>query len=213
MQKDPIQREKVIKQLFSQQFFIHPNSITDRTHRLQMEILGAEQLYLHLSEFLNEMLFNLKGIDPSPDNIVIEKIVILLQIKPRIVQQCFQEKIHLFLRERFATEDIPFITPISTILEVLHVQQFQELVDQLYDSYIKLCICKIPTRDDNDIPKHFFTGIRRLEEIADSNISLLNNVHKCVTLAQLFRIEISTDQRLLREYFQTVIKKIFSGGI
>lgn len=213
MQKDPIQREKVIKQLVSQQFFVHPNFITDRTHRLQMEVHGADQVFLHLSDFLYEVCYNLKGTDPLPYNIVIEKIATLLQIKPIIVQQRFYEKTHVFLRERLATEDILFITTISSILEVLDIQQFQKLVDQLYDFYIKLCIHKIPARDDNDISKHFFTGIRRLGEIADSNISLLHNVHKCLTLAQLFRTEISFDQRLLQEYFQIVINKIISGGI
>jgi hypothetical protein len=213
MEKDPIQREKLIKQLVSQQFFIHPNFITDRTHHLQIEIDGADQVFLHLSGFLYEMCSNLKGTDPFPYNVAIEKIADLLQIKLKLVQQRFYEKTHVFLRERLATEDILFITTISTILEVLDIQQFQELVDQLYDLFMKLCIHKIPARDDNDISKLFFTGVRRLGEIADSNISLLHNVHKCVTLAQLFRIELSLDQKLIQEYFETVINKITSGGI
>ncbi|MFX0204672.1 MAG: hypothetical protein ACFFDT_01710 [Candidatus Hodarchaeota archaeon] len=165
IQKDPIQREKVIKQLISQQFFIHPNFITDRTHRLQMEIHGADRVFLYLSGFLYEMCHKLKGIDPFPYNVAIEKIAIQLQIKPKIAQRRFNEKTHVFLNEKLATEDTLFITTISSIPEVLDIQRFQELVDQLYDSYIKLCIHKIPARNDNDISKLFFTGIRRLVKL------------------------------------------------
>ena len=62
MQKEPIQREEVIKQLVSQQFFIHPDIIIDRTHRLQMKVLGADRVFQHLSNFLYEISYELKGI-------------------------------------------------------------------------------------------------------------------------------------------------------
>lgn len=213
MQKDPIPRDKLIRQLVSQQFFIHPNLITDRTHRLQMEIQGADLVFLHLSDLLYEMSYDLKGTDPTPYNIVLEKAALILQIKPKTVQQRFHEKTNVFLREKLATEDILFITAISSILEVLDKQHFQELVDQLYDSYFQLCIHKIPARDDSDVSRHFYAGIRRLGEIADSNFSLLHNILKCVNLAQLFKIKISYDQSLVQEYFQIVIHKIISGGV
>ena len=67
--------------------------------------------------------------------------------------------------------------------------------------------------DDKDISKHFKAGIKRLGEIADSNFSLLHSILKCITLAQIFKIEIDYDQRLVEEYFQIVINKIISGGI
>lgn len=213
IQKDPIQRGKVIKQLASQQFFIHPNFITDRTHHLHMEIQGADHVFLHLSDFLYEMTNDLKGTDPTPYNVVLEKAAEVLQIKPIMVQQRFYEKTNTFLRERLATEDLLFIMVISSILEVLDIQQFQEIIDQLFNSYIQMCIHKIPARDDNDVSRHFHTGIRRLGEIADSNFSLLHNVLKCINLAQLFKIQISYDQSIVQEYFQSVIHKIISGGI
>ncbi|UCG03273.1 MAG: hypothetical protein JSW11_04630 [Candidatus Heimdallarchaeota archaeon] len=211
MQKDPIQRDEVIKQLVCQQFFIRPNLITDRTHRLQIEIQGAEHVFLHLSDFLYDL--SLKGTDPTPNEVVLEEAAIFLQINPKLVLLRFHEKTHVFLREGLATEDILFITTISSILEVFDTQQFEKLVDQLYDSYIQLCIHKIPARDDNDISRHFFAGIRRLGEIADPNFSLLHNVLKCVTLAKLFQIHINHDQSLIQEYFQIVMNKIISGGI
>ncbi|MFX1515816.1 MAG: hypothetical protein ACFFC6_05860 [Promethearchaeota archaeon] len=213
MQKEPIQREEVIKQLVSQQFFIHPDIIIDRTHRLQMKVLGANRVFQHLSNFLYEIAYELKGIDPFPYNIVLGKIARVLRISPKKAQQRFHEKTHVFLREKLATEDILFITVISSILEVFDSLQFQELVDHLHDLYIQLCIHKIPSRDDNGISKHFNAGIRRLGEIADSNFSLLHNIFKCVNLAQLFKIEIEYDQRLVEEYIQIVINKIISGGI
>lgn len=213
MQKDPIQRDKVIRQLASQQFFILPNLITDRTHRLQIEIQGANHVFLHLSNFLYEISYNLKGTDPTPYIVVLEKAASILQIKPKIVQLHFHDKTHVFLRERLATEDILFIITVSSILEVLDAQQYQSLVDELYDSYIQLCIHKIPARDDDDISKHFFTGIRRLGEIADPHFSLLHNVLKCDNLAQLFKIQIIYNQSQMQEYFQFVINKIISGGI
>lgn len=213
LQVDPIQRHGVIKQLVSQQFLIYPNLITDRTHRLQIEIQGADRVFLRFTGFLYKISCDLKGLDPKPYNVVLEKAGETLYIKSTIIQQRFYDKTHVFLREGLATEDILYITVIASILEVLDAHHFEGLVEQIYDSYVKLCIRKIPNGNDNNLSKHFNAGIKRLGEIADSHFSLLQNIGKCVKLAQLFEIEINYDQRLVREYHEEVVHKIISGGI
>lgn len=213
MQADPIQRDEVIKQLVSQQFFLPPNLITDRTHRLQIEIQRADRVFLKFTDFLFKISYDLKGTDPTPYNVVLKKAGKTLQIKSTTARQRFYDKTHIFLKEGLATEDILFITVIASILEVLDVQHFEDLVEQLYDSYVQLCIRKIPNGNDSNLTNHFNSGIKRLGEIADAHFSLLHNVVKCEKLAQLFEIEINYDQPLVREYIQIVIHKIISGGI
>ncbi len=213
MRTDPIHKDEVIKQLVSQQFFIPPNLITDRTYRLKIEIKGSERIFIHFSNFLYKISSNLKGIDLMPYNEVLGKAGETLQLKSKAVQRRFYDKTHVFLREGLATEDILFITAISSILEVLDVDHFEELVEQLYDSYVQLCIHKTPNGNDSNLSNHFSVGIKRLGEIADSQFSLLHNIVKCVNLAQFFNIKINYDQALVREYHQRVVHKIISGGI
>ncbi|UCG90023.1 MAG: hypothetical protein JSU57_06050 [Candidatus Heimdallarchaeota archaeon] len=213
MRTDPIHKDEVIKQLVSQQYFIQPNLITDRTYRLKIEIRGSERVFDQFSDFLYKISNDLKGIDPTPYNIVLEKAGETLQLKSEAVQQRFYDKTHAFLREGLATEDILFITAISSVLEVLDVHHFEELIEQLHDSYVQLCIHKTPNGNDSNLLNHFNAGIKRLGEIADAHFSLLLNIVKCVKLAQLFNIELNFDQVLVREYHQSVVHKIISGGI
>ncbi|MFX1283738.1 MAG: hypothetical protein ACFFB5_08785 [Promethearchaeota archaeon] len=213
MRPDPILKDEVIKQLVSQQFFIPPNLITDRTYRLKIEIRGSERVFLEFSNFLDKISHELQGIDPTPYNLVLEKAAKALELKSEAVQQRFYDKTHAFLREGLATEDILFITAISSLLEVLDVLHFNELVEQLHDSYVQLCINKTPNGHDNNLSNHFNAGIKRLGEIADSYFSLLHNIVKCVNLAQLFHIELNYDQALVHEYHERVVHKIVSGGI
>ncbi|MHA2246218.1 MAG: hypothetical protein ACXADY_14735 [Candidatus Hodarchaeales archaeon] len=213
MQADPIQRHEAIKQLVSQQFLIYPNLITDRTHRSQIEIQGAERVFLRFTGVLYKISCNLKGLDPTPYNVVLEKAGETLYIESTIIQQHFYDKTNVFLREGLATEDILFITAIASILEVLDAHHYEGLVGQLYESYVKFCIHKFPNGNENSLSEHFHVGIQRLGEIADSHFSLLKNIAKCVKLAQLFEIEINYDESLVREYHEGVVNKIISGGI
>ncbi|MFX1423521.1 MAG: hypothetical protein ACFFB2_14525 [Promethearchaeota archaeon] len=212
MQKDPIQRDDVIKQLISQQFFIYPNIITDRTYRLQHIIQGSDQVLNKFSDFLHNLSYNLRGTDPIPYNLVLKKAGETLKLKSSVTQQRFYEKTHIFLGEGLATEDIMFITAIASILEVLDIQHFRSLIEKLYDLYLQLCIQNIPSINDKNLSKHFNAGIKLLGEIADSHFSLLHNILKCENLAQLFKIEIKYDQDIVKEYYQIVINKIISSG-
>ncbi len=213
MQTDRIQRDVVIKQLVSQQFFIPPDLITDRTHRLRIEIQGSDRVFHFLTDFLYEISNDLYGLDPTPYNDIMKKAGDALHFKSIIAQQRFRYKIKNFLKEDLATEDILFISTIASILEVLDSRHFDDLVDQLYDSYVKLCLQKTAIRENSNLSRHFIAGIKRLGEIADPHFSLLHNIVKCLDLARMFKIKISFDKKLVQEYNQRVVYKIISGGI
>lgn len=210
MKTSSFDKKNIIKQLVSQQFFLPPNLITDRTYSLRIEVVSSDLVFNQFTDFLLEISQNLEGTDPNAYNSVFEVAAERLQLNLLSVQQRFHEKTHSFLKEGLATEDILFITCISSILEILDVRHFDNLVEGLRESYIHQCIQQHYQKDD--LSAHFENGIKRLGEIADSYFSLLHNILKIEDLAYLLNVEIVYDQNLVREYNQNVINKIILGG-
>ncbi|MHA2225465.1 MAG: hypothetical protein ACXAC8_09695 [Candidatus Hodarchaeales archaeon] len=215
MQNNPMQREVVIKQLVRQQFYSHPNFIIDRTQRLQIEVHGASCLFNEFSSFLFEISNNLNGSDPNLYSEIINKAGNALNLQPDTIRERFHDKTNGLLGENLATEDILFIAAIASILEVLDIRHFKDLLDNLYNSFIQFCIQGGVSsfKESKNLSSHFDKGIKRLGEIADEHFSLLQNITKCEDLAQIFKIQIKYDRFLVQEYIQKVIDKIISGGI
>ncbi|UCE14778.1 MAG: hypothetical protein JSV04_06250 [Candidatus Heimdallarchaeota archaeon] len=213
MKTSSFDKKNIIKQLVSQQFFIPPNLITDRTYSVRIEVTSSDRVFKQFSDFLYEISQNIEGIDPVPYNAVLAEAAEGLHLNLPFVQQRFHEKTHSFLKEGLATEDILFITCISSILEILDVRHFDNLVEGLRESYIHLCIQQHYQNTNDDLKTHFENGIKRLGEIADPHFSLLQNILKVEDLAHLLEIKINYDQDLVLEYNQRVVNKIISGGI
>ncbi len=179
---------------------------------MKIEIKGSDRVFQLISDYLYKISHDLKGVDPTPYITVMVMAAQALCIQPTIVKQHFHNKAHSFIEEGLATEDILFITSIASILETLDARHFEDLRERLYDSYVQLCIQKTLIKEEKSLTKQFNEGIKRLGEIADPLFSLLQNIIKCVDLANLFKIEISYDRNLVQKYNQIVLDKIISGG-
>ena len=179
---------------------------------MKIEIKGSDRVFQDISDYLYKISRDLAGVDPTPYITVMENAAKSLRIQPTIVGEHFHKKAYSFIEEGLATEDILFITSIASILETLDARHFEDLCERLYDSYVQLCIQKSLLPEEKSRKKHFDEGIKRLGEIADPLFSLLQNIIKCVDLANLFEIEINYDVDLVQKYNQVVIDKIISGG-
>ncbi|MFX0183023.1 MAG: hypothetical protein ACFE95_08085 [Candidatus Hodarchaeota archaeon] len=205
--------DTIINQLVSQQFFLHPNIIVDRTHRIKIRIQGAEYVFQQLIEFLHHISDQLCGIEPGPYIAILSEAGDKLELEHSALERRFQAKAGSFLREGLATESILFISTIASILEVLDVLHYQQLLNMVHSAFHKYCDNYLANMDPQDQIELFEAGIKRLGEVADPNFSILQNLIKFVDLAHKFQVEdlISYKPELLKEFCDKVILKIVSG--
>ena len=86
--------KEVIDQLVAQQFYIAPNTITDRTYSLQFEVSGADIVYNQFTNFLFTNSEHLYGTDPAHYLSAVMKAGKKLSIKPlQKLEERFNEKI------------------------------------------------------------------------------------------------------------------------
>jgi hypothetical protein len=203
----------IIDQLVGQQFFLTPNVIVDRTHRIKIEIKGARLVYQLFTDFLYEKSNHLYGTEPGPYIAILSEAGEKLRLENTDLKRRFQGKAGSFLREGLATENILFISTIATILEVLDVKHYQELIARLRSAFKQLVYENSIELEKENYLTVFDGGIKRLGEIADPNFSILLNLIKLVDLAQIFQIEdrIHGVPDYYNKHLKIVLQKIKSG--
>jgi hypothetical protein len=210
---ETLQFKDVITQLVSQQFFIKPNIITDRTYSIQFEITGSEIILDYFVNLLYENSSDLFGEEPSPYLSALMRSGKKLAINPlEKLEKRFNEKIGSFIDEGLATETILFIATISSILEVLDYSHYQMLLKELSALYYHQCISRYSTDEYEEQSKKLSEGIKRLSEAASSKLSLLQNIIKIKNLASIFDLSehLSYDKRQVQNYQSEVIQKIIN---
>jgi len=203
--------KEVIDQLVAQQFYIAPNTITDRTYSLQFEVSGADIVYNQFTNFLFTNSEHLYGTDPAHYLSAVMKAGKKLSIKPlQKLEERFNEKIGTFIEEGLATETILFIAAISTILEVLDSDHYQTLIKELSALYFHQCVSSLDLSPRESLDQ----GINRLAEAANSKISLLQNMVKLRSIASIFDLtdNLSYDKRELLNLKNDIIQKIITGS-
>jgi len=203
--------KEVIDQLVAQQFYIAPNTITDRTYSLQFEVSGADIVYNQFTSFLFTNSEHLYGTNPAHYLSAIMKAGKKLSIKPlQKLEERFNEKIGTFIEEGLATETILFIATISTILEVLDSDHYQTLIKELSALYFHQCVSSLDLSPRESLDQ----GINRLAEAANSKISLLQNMVKLRSIASIFDLtdNLSYDKRELLNFKNEIIQKIITGS-
>jgi len=203
--------KEIIDQLVAQQFYIAPNTITDRTYSLQFEVSGADIVYNQFTNFLCSNSEHLYGTDPAHYLSAVMKAGKKLSIKPlQRLEEKFNVKIGSFIEEGLATETILFIATISTILEVLDSDHYQTLIKELSALYFHQCISSLDLSPRDSLDQ----GINRLAEAADSKISLLQNMVKLRSIASIFDLtdSLSYDKRELLNFKNDIIRKIINGS-
>ena len=203
--------KEVIDQLVAQQFYIAPNTITDRTYSLQFEVSGADIVYNQFTNFLFTNSEHLYGTNPAHYLSAVMKAGKKLSIKPlQKLEERFNEKIGTFIEEGLATETILFIAAISTILEVLDSDHYQTLIKELSALYFHQCVSSLDLSPRESLDQ----GINRLAEAANSKISLLQNMVKLRSIASIFDLtdNLSYDKRELLNLKNDIIQKIITGS-
>lgn len=205
--------DSIINQLISQQFFLQPDIIVDRTHRLKIKIPGAEYVFRQFSEFLHQISNRLCGTEPGPYIAILSEAGEKLELEHSSLERRFQAKAGSFLREGLATESILFISTIASILEVLDVLHYQKLLYMVRSAFHQYCDNYQANLDHQDQIELFEEGIKRLGEVADPNFSILQNLIKFTDLAHKFQVEdlISFTPELFKEFCDKVILTIVSG--
>ena len=203
--------KEVIDQLVAQQFYIAPNTITDRTYSLQFEVSGADIVYNQFTNFLFTNSEHLYGTNPAHYLSAVMKAGKKLSIKPlQKLEERFNEKIGTFIEEGLATETILFIAAISTILEVLDSDHYQTLIKELSALYFHQCVSSLDLSPRESLDQ----GVNRLAEAANSKISLLQNMVKLRSIASIFDLtdNLSYDKRELLNFKNDIIQKIITGS-
>ena len=203
--------KEVIDTLVAQQFYIAPNTITDRTYSLQFEVSGADIVYNQFTNFLFTNSEHLYGTNPAHYLSAVMKAGKKLSIKPlQKLEERFNEKIGTFIEEGLATETILFIATISTILEVLDSDHYQTLIKELSALYFHQCVSSLDLSPRESLDQ----GINRLAEAANSKISLLQNMVKLRSIASIFDLtdNLSYDKRELLNFKNEIIQKIITGS-
>ncbi|MFX0052426.1 MAG: hypothetical protein ACFE8U_14165 [Candidatus Hermodarchaeota archaeon] len=205
--------ETIINQLVCQQFFLHPNIIVDRTHRIKIKVQGGEYVFRKFSEFLHQISNQLCGTEPGPYIALLSEAGQKLQLEHLSLERRFQAKAGSFLREGLATESILFISTIASILEVLDVEHYHQLLKMLRSAFQKYCENYLKKLKPKDQMELFEAGIKRLGEVADPNFSILQNMIKLVDLAEKFEVKdlIVFDEKKFDEFTDKIVNKIVSG--
>ncbi len=203
--------KEVVDQLVSQQFFIPPNIITDRTYTIQFEIQGSEIVLETFIDLLYENSKDLNGTEPSSYLNALLRTGKKLSIKPlEKLETRLREKIGSFIEEGLATETILLIATISSVLEILDFKNRQMLLTELSAVYYHQCISRFSTAEYEEQSEKLDAGIRRLSEAAEAKLSLLQNVIKLKSLASIFDLTdyLTYDKRQLQNYQSEIIQKI-----
>ncbi len=203
-QRPPIDRMGVIKQLVSQQFFLPPDFVIDRTHRIEIRVRGSDQVFKSFSEYLYEISKSVKGKDAASYYSILKDAAKNLNLARSKVEQRFHEKSIGFLKEGLATEEILFITAIATILESLDLIHYELFLEDLWFHYNGAETQEDPSKKE----KKYENGIKRLGEIADSYFSILLNLRKIDELAKIFCIKVTYDHQEVEDFYKEVINSI-----
>lgn len=199
-----IDRMSVIRQLVSQQFFLPPNFVIDRTNRIELEVHGSDQVFKSFSEFLFQISTSAKGEDISSYFSVLEAASGRLNLNRNEIEVKFEQKTGGFVTEGLATEEILFITLIATILESMDLIHYKMFLKD-FRSYFE----EKKLQEDPKNRNHLFEkGVERLGEIADSHYSILLNLRKLIELARIFKVDIDYDQNEVDQYYTEVITSI-----
>ncbi|MHA2075701.1 MAG: hypothetical protein ACW97X_13860 [Candidatus Hodarchaeales archaeon] len=127
----PIDRMSVIRQLVSQQFFLPPNFIIDRTNRIELKVHGSDQVFKLFSQFLYQISKSATGEDISSYFTVLETAANRLNLNKDDLEEKFIQKTEGFVNEGLATEEILFITLIATFLESLDLVHYKMFLKDL----------------------------------------------------------------------------------
>ncbi|MFX0086707.1 MAG: hypothetical protein ACFFAU_13630 [Candidatus Hodarchaeota archaeon] len=203
-QRPPIDRMGVIKQLVSQQFFLPPDFVIDRTHRIEIRVKGSDQVFKSFSEYLYEISKSVKGENATLYYSILKDAAKNLNLSRSNVEKRFHEKSIGFLKEGLATEEILFITAIATILESLDLIHYELFLEDLWSHYNSTDHLEDPSKKE----KKYENGIKRLGEIADSYFSILLNLRKIDELAKIFGIKVTYNHQEVENFYKEVINSI-----
>jgi hypothetical protein len=199
-----IDRMGVIKQLASQQFFLPPDFVIDRTHRIEIRVTGSDQVFKSFSDYLYKISKSVKGENVASYFYILADAATKLKLVKPNLEKRFHNKTAGFLKEGLATEEILFITAIATILESLDLIHYDLFLEDLQSHYNDADLKVDPTKK----AKKFENGIKRLGEIADSYFSILLNLRKIDELAKIFGIVVNYNQQEVEEFYNKVISSI-----
>jgi hypothetical protein len=202
----PSDRMSVIRQLVSQQFFLPPNFVIDRTHRIELLVHGSDRVFDMFSDFLYEISKSVKGNNINSYSSALKAAAKRLNLDELSIEGIFYKKSNGFLKEGLATEEILFITTIATILESLDLIHYDLFIHELRSRYNDL------NKQEDSFTKNskFEKGVERLGEVADSLFSLLLNLRKIKELATIFQFSLNYDQHQVEVYYKEVIASIMN---
>jgi hypothetical protein len=203
-----IDRMSVIRQLVSQQFFLPPNFVIDRTNRIELEVHGSDQVFKSFSEFLYQISTPAEGEDVSSYFSVLVAASGRFNLNRNEIEGKFEQKTGGFVTEGLATEEILFITLIATILESMDLIHYKMFLKDLRLSFDEKNFQEAP-KNKNQL---FEKGVERLGEIADSSYSILLNLRKLIELARIFKVDIDYDQNKIDQYYSEVITSIVTNN-
>ena len=204
----PSDRMSVIRQLVSQQFFLPPNFVIDRTHRIELLVHGSDRVFDMFSDFLYEISKSVKGNNINSYSSALKAAAKRLNLDELSIEGKFYKKSNGFLKEGLATEEILFITTIATILESLDSIHYDLFIHDLRSRYNDF------NKQEDSFEKNskFEKGVERLGEVADSLFSLLLNLRKINELATLFRFSLNYDQHQVEIHYKEVITSIMNNN-
>jgi len=205
----PSDRMGVIRQLVSQQFFLPPNFVIDRTHRIELLVHGSDLVFNMFSDFLFEISKSIKGDNINSYYSALKTAAKRLNLDELSIEGRFDKKSNGFLREGLATGEILFITTIATILESLDLIHYDLFIHELRSRYNDLN----KQKDSSEKNYKFEKGVERLGEVADSFFSLLLNLRKIEELATLFQFSLNYDQHQVEKYYKEVINSIMNNNL
>ncbi len=203
-----IDRMGVIRHLVSQQFFLPPNFVIDRTNRIELEVQGSDQVFKSFSEFLYQISTSAKGEDISSYYSVLVAASGRFNLNRNEIEGKFKQKTGGFVTEGLATEEILFITLIATILESMDLIHYKMFLKDLRSYFDEKKFQETPKNRNHLFEK----GIERLGEIADSHYSILLNLRKLIELARIFKVDIDYDQNEIDQYYSEVIASILRNN-
>ncbi|MHA1975083.1 MAG: hypothetical protein ACTSW1_19010 [Candidatus Hodarchaeales archaeon] len=203
-----IHKNDIIKQLVAQQFFQQPDFVVDRTHRIRVKVSNSGGLFDKFCNYLLDKSQNLEGLDLDKYLEVLFQTGERLSLDRNILRKHFLEKSESFISENLATEDLLFISMISTLLEVLDLVHYNKSIKEIRKAFAKHCDTILT---DIDQKKVFEEGIKRLGEVADSNFSIIHNLIKVFDLGKIFSVKIWIDHESCDSFMRKVIEKIITG--
>jgi len=200
-----IHKDEIIKQLVAQQFFQQPNFVVDRTHRIRVEVDNSGELFNKFCDYLLGQSQQLEGLDEDKYLEVLFETGKKLSLDKNILRKHFLKKSGSFINENLATEDLLFISMISTLLEVLDLVHYKRSLKEIEKAFHRHCGGLLSSIDKKKI---FNEGIKRLGEVADSNFSIIHNLIKVFDLANIFGVNIRIEHTSCDDFMRKVVDKI-----